>query len=215
MRFRAVLVMTSEPPSNRSGMRFAYRKILMPDLTLRPPILTAASTMKAWPSKTPTEPPYVATISGRISFITPRRRLYSPAGDRCFPSGSGKRTSWSSWCRRRMSCSWRSPGLLRAPDPNSSAIRSARSLDTQSNSFPKNVDRRVYLVAAISRLTSSRSTELGWCLVASGVGGITDVLRSNIVLNEFFSSSPLKSKLNSAYGVMTAICCRYLRILAR
>lgn len=34
------------------------------------------------------------------SFMTPSLRLYSPAGDRCSPVGSGNRTSCSSWCKR-------------------------------------------------------------------------------------------------------------------
>ena len=164
----------------------AYRKMLMPDLTLRPPILTAASTMNAWPSKTPTEPPHVATMSGRnllhhaqAQIVLPRRRQVLSIGI----GGSGPRGAAGAGAGCPVPGG--PPGLLRAPDPNSSAIRSARSLETQSNSFPKNVHRRVYLVAPISRLTSSRSTELGWCLVASGAGGITDVLRSNVVLNEF------------------------------
>lgn len=42
--------------SNSSGMRLAKRWMLRPGLMFLPPTLTAASTMKAWPSCTPTAP---------------------------------------------------------------------------------------------------------------------------------------------------------------
>lgn len=44
------------PTSNSSGMRLAKRWMLRPGLMFLPPTLTAASTMKAWPSCTPTGP---------------------------------------------------------------------------------------------------------------------------------------------------------------
>lgn len=42
--------------SNRRGMRLAKRKMFMPGLMSRPPMLTAASTTKAWPSSTCASP---------------------------------------------------------------------------------------------------------------------------------------------------------------
>ena len=61
MRVAAVRVMTSEPPSNSSGMRLAKRCTLIPGFML-PPRLIAASTMNACPSKTNTSPATHPTV---------------------------------------------------------------------------------------------------------------------------------------------------------
>lgn len=50
--------------SNSKGMRFANRWMLMPCFNSRPPTLTAASTMKAWPSRTLTSPVCKASQNG-------------------------------------------------------------------------------------------------------------------------------------------------------
>ena len=84
-------VTTSEPPSKSSGMRFANRNTLNPALTSFPPRLTHASTMSGWPPHANAGPTYDAIQSGASSFMMPRRRLYSPAGDRQSPLGSAKR----------------------------------------------------------------------------------------------------------------------------
>ena len=43
-----------------------------------------------------------------------------------------------------------------------------------------------------------------------GGGGILSVRRAKVVFTLLFSSSAVYVNLNSAYGVMTAICLRYL-----
>lgn len=50
------------------------------------------------------------------------------------------------------------PAFAEAPPP--------RSLVMAENSVVRNFSRVVHLVAAARRLTSSRSTEAGWCLVS-------------------------------------------------
>jgi hypothetical protein len=67
MRFIAVRVTTSPPPSNNNGMRFANRYTVMPSFAFRPPMETPASTMKGWPSHTAADSQCVATSSGRTS----------------------------------------------------------------------------------------------------------------------------------------------------
>mmetsp|Transcript_10824 Transcript_10824/g.25721 ORF Transcript_10824/g.25721 Transcript_10824/m.25721 type:complete len:332 (+) Transcript_10824:483-1478(+) len=217
MRLVAVLVITSEPASNSSGMRFAYRNTLIPGLRSFPPRLTPASTMNACPSKTLASLWCVATISGRVSLRIPRRRLYSPAGLRCLLSGSLNRASCSSWCRRTTWRSSSSRGGISGVTPLriSSMSRPAYSLLICENSVDRKPCMVWHLVSTMRRLMSSRSTAEGWCLISFGGTGIFSVRRRKSTLTLFRSSSALYLNRKVAYGVMTAICRRYLRILER
>jgi len=40
-------------------------------------------------------------------------------------------------------------------------------------------------VSVIRRLISSKSTDDGWCFVSIGIGGITSVLRVNLIVTFF------------------------------
>mmetsp|Transcript_27363 Transcript_27363/g.76415 ORF Transcript_27363/g.76415 Transcript_27363/m.76415 type:complete len:304 (+) Transcript_27363:925-1836(+) len=180
----AVLVITSFPPSNRRGMRLAKRNTLIcPGSTVwsRPPRDTAASTTKAWPSCVRTSPWKVATICGCSSFITPSRRLYSPAGDSSLPPGSANLTCFSSWCRRSTWPSLRSRGCVSAatPAPSSATSRWAYGSVMLENSLCRNCGILRCLEAPSMRLSSSRSTHEGWCLPSLGGSGMASVRRRN------------------------------------
>ena len=92
------LVTTSLPPSKRSGILFAKRKTLNPGFTSRPPSETQASTTSGCPPQAKAGAQNDAIHSGPSSFMMPKRRLYSPAGERHEPSGSSKRASAKSCC---------------------------------------------------------------------------------------------------------------------
>ena len=131
---------------------------------------------------------------------TPRRKLYSPAGARWEPSGSGKRASCSSWCSRTACLESRVWGSVSGPTPDrtSAARRSAWSRDTHENSRARNCRMLVAFVLVSRRLTSSRSTDAGWCLTSVGGAGMASVRRAKRSANDPRPPSPAKEKVNWA-----------------
>jgi hypothetical protein len=60
--------------------------------------------------------------------------------------------------------------------------RSAYDLLILINSCCKKWNRSCFVVSAINRFTSKRSTAEGWYLVSSGIGGITSVRLANRIV---------------------------------
>ncbi|OSX70540.1 hypothetical protein BU14_0728s0006 [Porphyra umbilicalis] len=174
MRLRAVRVTTSLPPSNSSGMRLAKRYTDRPGFMTLPPRATATSTMNGWPSKAPADSAWVTTSSGRSSFITPNRRLYSPAGERHAPDGSAKRvTDWkSAWIWRTWLRS--TPPTVKSAGkrgPSSASNRPAKSGEMAENWVVRNAVRGVSGgISLSSARSSSWLTAAGWCLTSAAGG---------------------------------------------
>mmetsp|Transcript_3516 Transcript_3516/g.9888 ORF Transcript_3516/g.9888 Transcript_3516/m.9888 type:complete len:223 (-) Transcript_3516:955-1623(-) len=174
----AVLVMTSLPCSNSKGILFANLNTFNWFASMAgslPPMLTAASTMKAWPSKAYAVPWWVATMSGLSSFMTPSLKLYSPAGDRSLPSGSANLTCCMKLCSFR---SWLSFICLGAMSSLSSVTILFAMVDVMLLKSPlRNFESFLFVLPAIFFFSSSRSTSEGWCLASRGGSGILSVLR--------------------------------------
>mmetsp|Transcript_14936 Transcript_14936/g.64016 ORF Transcript_14936/g.64016 Transcript_14936/m.64016 type:complete len:264 (+) Transcript_14936:555-1346(+) len=207
-------VTTSEPPSNKSGMRLAKRNTLCPAFTSLPPSETHASTMSGCPPHASAGPTKDAIQSGPSSFMIPKRKLYSPAGDKHSPLGSAKRAYDSNCCTRVACVSVTSRGAVVCsnPFPSSATSRAACSLPMDVNSLCRKFTSVFSLVWLNSVLTSSWSSfaALGWCLVVSGGDGITSVRRRNIASTFPRASDAAETylKWNCAYGVTMASCRR-------
>ena len=114
--------------------------------------------MKGWPSYALGLSRAVATISGSITFLIPRFKLYSPRGDRHDPSGGLKSSTLrKSWTRRVICFPFNFEGSIDSlyPFPNSLITRFAMDGVTPLRSSQKNL-RRVLDVDLSSNCWISR-----------------------------------------------------------
>ena len=167
--------------------------------------------------------------------MTPRRRLYSPAGDKQSPLGGSNLAAASSRCSA-ITCAACSafgspPGVT--PWPHSASSRSAsapsmlvnsaiaqarlsirtEAIPTQHRHAPLHRKLRIVLhvVLRMSARMVSRSTAEGWYAVSAGGGGMCSVRRQK--RSATLARPPASAaylNVSCAYGVMTASWRRYL-----
>ena len=132
-------------------------------------------------------------LSNPNSFMMPNLKLYSPAGLKHFPEGSGKR-SFCNTCVIAYTSASDKDRHVAVFGSNSNC--STNFLDMGPlmhwNCVLKNV---VNFVLCLTWSNNCRTikllTDLGWCLTSSGIGGIRSLLRVKTMLKGLLFLVPL------------------------